>query len=186
MITTPLLPRAPRIHGCEVGLDETARRDRNWPTVVQAWLGPGMTRIREVVRPPIEAGRDGPTARPRKSLRILLVEDEPNHLKLAQQALEDGGHEVVAASDGATAYGLVTTRGFDLVILDMRMPVMDGNEFINRVRSSDGPAAVIPIIVVTGYGVRQHLDSFQRAGIEHYINKPYDCDLLLEKVRFYE
>jgi len=119
-------------------------------------------------------------------LRILVAEDDPNHSKLARQALEDDGHEIVTVADGGQALDAIRRRPFDLVVLDMRLPVVDGREFIRRVRGAGAPYAGIPIVVVTGYGLRQHLDYLHSAGVHDCLAKPYDCDHLPAVVRRYE
>ncbi|QLA16487.1 response regulator [Desulfolutivibrio sulfoxidireducens] len=119
------------------------------------------------------------------TLRILVVEDDPNHRKLARQVLEDYGHEVTDADDGVEALAFLASRDFDLVVLDMRLPGMDGREFIRHVRHSKREYADIPIIVMTGYGLGQHRDLFKRYDIRDYLDKPYDSDLLLDRVHHY-
>jgi len=118
-----------------------------------------------------------------RCLRILVVEDDPNHRKLARQVLEDSGHEVLSADDGEEALALLLVHDFDVVVLDMRMPGMDGREFIRRVRTSGREFADIPIIVMTGYGLSQHRELFQRYDIRDCLDKPYDCDHLLDRVK---
>ena len=119
-------------------------------------------------------------------LRILLAEDDVNHATLARQALEDEGHRITAVSDGLTALEAVVQETFDLVLLDMRLPELDGREFIGRVRAANAPVNRIPIVVVTGYGVRQHIDFFKDFGVRHYLAKPYDCDELALIIRSYD
>ncbi|MEF3698367.1 response regulator [Desulfolutivibrio sp.] len=121
-----------------------------------------------------------------RNLRILVVEDDPNHRKLARQVLEDSGHEVLSAADGEEALALLLIRDFDVVVLDMRMPGMDGREFIRRVRTCGREFADIPIIVMTGYGISQHRELFQRYDIRDFLDKPYDCDNLLDRVGNYQ
>jgi CheY-like chemotaxis protein len=119
-------------------------------------------------------------------LRILVVEDDPNHRKLARQVLEDCGHEVTDADDGEEALAFLASRDFDLVVLDMRLPGMDGREFIRRVRHSRREYADIPIIVMTGYGLGQHMDLFRRYDIHDYMDKPYDSDILVDRIHHYQ
>lgn len=119
-------------------------------------------------------------------LRILLAEDDSNHAALARQTLEEDGHVITVVSDGRQALDVMGREPFDLVLLDMRLPVVDGREFIGQVRGMPARYADIPIIVMTGYGVRQHLDFFQRFGVRDYLAKPYDCDELTAIVRSYD
>lgn len=119
-------------------------------------------------------------------LRILLAEDDVNHATLACQTLEDEGHRITLADNGKSALEAVVRERFDLVLLDMRLPEIDGREFIGRVRMADGSVKSIPIVVLTGYGVRQHIDFFKRHGVRHYLAKPYDCDELAAIIRAYD
>jgi len=119
-------------------------------------------------------------------LRILLAEDDVNHATLASQTLEDDGHVITAVSDGKRALEMIGRERFDLVLLDMRLPEVDGREFIGRVRGAGTAFANIPIVVITGYGLRQHLDFFIHFKINHYLSKPYDCDELASIVRSYD
>ena len=119
-------------------------------------------------------------------LHILLAEDNANHATLAVQTLEEDGHMITAVADGKKALEAVAKGQFDLVLLDMRLPEVDGREFIGRVRSIHTPLSNIPIVVLTGYGLRQHMDFFKHFGIRHYLAKPYDCDELASIVRSYD
>ena len=89
-------------------------------------------------------------------------------------------------SDGKAALDTIGRQPFDLVLLDMRLPGIDGREFIGRVREAETRYSDIPIVVVTGFGLEQHLDFFNRYRISHYLAKPYDCDELATIVRAYD
>ncbi len=118
-------------------------------------------------------------------LHILLAEDDANHATLARQALEGDGHLITIAPDGRAALAALAGQAFDLILLDMRLPDVDGREVIDRVRSGL-VRRDIPIVVLTGYGLRQHLDFFSRHGVRDYLAKPYDCDELATIVRAYD
>ena len=119
-------------------------------------------------------------------LRILLAEDDVNHASLARQTLEGDGHSITAIADGKSALETIGRQPFDLVILDMRLPGIDGREFIDRVRRAEARYADIPIVVVTGFCLKQHLDFFNRNHIRHFLAKPYDCDELATIIRTYD
>lgn len=119
-------------------------------------------------------------------MKILVAEDNLNHQKLARETLEDSGYEVVTVADGLQALDAIRKEPFDLVVLDIRMPGMDGLDFIKTVRREQGEHADVPIIVVSGYGLRQHQRDFKMAGISQVLSKPYDCDHLIEKIKRYE
>ncbi|EFL53251.1 response regulator receiver protein [Solidesulfovibrio fructosivorans JJ]] len=119
-------------------------------------------------------------------LRILLAEDDANHATLARQALEEEGHLVTTVPDGRVALDTIAKEPFDLILLDMRLPRVDGREFIGLVRADKTRLADIPIVVLTGYGLRQHMDFFKRFGVRDYLAKPYDCDELATIIRSYD
>jgi CheY-like chemotaxis protein len=81
--------------------------------------------------------------------RILVVDDEPDLRFILRRMLTRAGHEVVEAGDGAAGLASVLAAPPDLVVTDMMMPVMDGVEFIHRLRC-DPATAAIPILAVSG------------------------------------
>jgi CheY-like chemotaxis protein len=114
--------------------------------------------------------------------KILVVDDEPDERFLAGRALKKQGHEVAVATDGAAGLKAVREWSPDLVVTDIMMPVMDGGEFIRRLRS-DPATASIPILAASG--------NTEWAGdADAVLKKPYDdrqlvmiANTLLEKGR---
>ena len=104
--------------------------------------------------------------------RILVVDDEPDLRFLLRRIFERAGHEVTDAGDGAAALRAVRESAPDLVVTDMMMPVMDGPEFIRRLRSEPATAE-IPILAVSG-------DSHLAGAADAVIPKPYQWGHLLE------
>lgn len=80
--------------------------------------------------------------------RVLVVDDEPSLLFLSRLSLELAGHEVVDAADGAIALEQLARADFDLVVTDLMMPVLDGNELLRRLRE-DPRTRDLPVIVYT-------------------------------------
>ena len=112
------------------------------------------------------------------SERVLVVDDDDTIRELVQMALADEGYDVVSAPHGAAALDLVGQIDPDVILLDMRMPVMDGWEFARQYRERPGPHA--PIIVVTAA-----VDAADRAaqiGADGYLPKPFELDDLLDLV----
>jgi CheY-like chemotaxis protein len=110
--------------------------------------------------------------------RILVVEDDDGIRNLVDLVLSSAGYEVLTAADGAAALQVIGTVHPDLVLLDMRMPVMDGWELARRYRAMPGPHA--PIVVVTAAR-----DAAQRAAeidANGYLGKPFDMAELLAMV----
>ena len=110
--------------------------------------------------------------------RILVVEDDENIRELVDVILSGAGYEVVTAPDGAAALQVVGSTRPDLVLLDMRMPIMDVWEFARQYRERPEPHA--PIVVLTAAR-----DAAQRAAEIHangYLGKPFDMASLLSLV----
>jgi CheY-like chemotaxis protein len=104
--------------------------------------------------------------------KILVVDDEPAQRLLLRRIFEQAGHEVSDAGDGAAALRAVAESRPDLVVTDMMMPVMDGPEFIRRLRSEPATAA-IPIIAASG-------DPHVAGGADAVLPKPYLWHQLVE------
>jgi two-component system, OmpR family, response regulator MtrA len=110
--------------------------------------------------------------------RVLVVDDDAAIRQVIVFALSDEGFEVDQAKDGLTALEAIDRRHPDLILLDMRMPGMDGWEFVKRYRERPHPQA--PIIVLTAaQDAAQRGADVNAAG---YVSKPFDLDTLLEKV----
>jgi DNA-binding response OmpR family regulator len=109
---------------------------------------------------------------------ILVIDDDPNIRQVIGFALRDEGHQVGEAPDGNAALALIEAQHPDLILLDMKMPIMDGWEFVRRYRERHGHRA--PILVVTAA-----TDAARRAAevaAEDYLPKPFDLDALVERV----
>jgi two-component system, chemotaxis family, chemotaxis protein CheY len=110
--------------------------------------------------------------------RILVVDDDPDIREVVSLTLEDEGYEVQSAGNGAIAMEHLQTWRPDVILLDMRMPVMDGWEFATRYRQTPGPHA--PIVVITA----AH-DAAERAAqisADGAVAKPFNVDDLLKEV----
>jgi PAS domain S-box-containing protein len=108
------------------------------------------------------------------SLSVLLVEDEAVSAFAVRRLLEKAGHSVHVAGDGRQALEILRERGFDLVLMDIQMPVMDGVEATRRIRTDAGLKSVsgIPIIAMTAYAMSGDREKFLAAGMNGYVAKP--------------
>ncbi len=109
-----------------------------------------------------------------RSLTILMAEDEAVSLMAASRMLEKAGHKVVPAHDGQEALKLLAEQEFDLVLMDVQMPVLDGVEATRRIRQGQaGPdKASVPVIAVTAYAMPGDREKFLAAGIDDCVTKP--------------
>lgn len=114
-----------------------------------------------------------------KTSRILIVDDEPFNLDLLEQELEPLGHETINAADGKEALRKVSYGFPGIIVTDVKMPRMDGLEFMKRAREIDSD---LPVILVTAHGDISMAVRAMRAGAYDFIEKPYDAERLREMV----
>jgi DNA-binding NtrC family response regulator len=107
--------------------------------------------------------------------RVLAIDDDGQTLEILQRALSDQGYVVVAADSGESGLALYAEKRFDLVLLDIRMPEMDGFEVLSRIREHDAEATVI---IMTGYGSIDSVVRAMKGGATDYLSKPLDLDHL--------
>ena len=112
-----------------------------------------------------------------KGAKILLVEDNEINQEVAQGLLAEGGLQVFVAGDGQQAIDMIYQQQWDLVLMDMYMPVMDGIAATRAIRSLEGFEA-LPIIALTANARQSDLDSCLQAGMNDYVLKPIDPDAL--------
>ncbi|MEZ5845312.1 MAG: response regulator [Geminicoccaceae bacterium] len=116
----------------------------------------------------------------RKPLRILVADDNPVNCKLATIMLQRSGHTVELAANGEEAVRKVTAERFDLVLMDIQMPVMNGLDATRRIRElEDASRASVPIIAITANAMRGDDAPCYEAGMNGYITKPIDRASLL-------
>jgi signal transduction histidine kinase/ligand-binding sensor domain-containing protein/CheY-like chemotaxis protein len=128
-------------------------------------------------------GTAGKPAEPRPSLRILLAEDNPVNQRLAMRLLEKRGHRVAVAGSGREALDWVERERFDLILMDVQMPDMDGLEATAIIRERESATgAYTPIVALTAHTMKGDRDRCLHAGMDNYINKPIDAVKFLEVV----
>lgn len=119
---------------------------------------------------------------PRKQ-RILLVEDNPVNQLLAVRLLERLGHIVTKAEDGQIALERLQNGSFDLILMDVQMPVMDGIEATRQIRAQETQTGNhIPIIAVTAHAVIGDREACLKAGMDAYLTKPFSEDQIMNTI----
>lgn len=112
----------------------------------------------------------------RLDARVLLVDDNPANRELGATVLDLLGCEVTLAEDGAEALDLITKSGFDVVLMDVHMPRMNGLDATRAIRALAGPAAQTPIIAMTADVLPEQVDRCRAAGMVDHIGKPIRLD----------
>jgi CheY-like chemotaxis protein len=117
------------------------------------------------------------------ALHILLAEDNTVNQKVAVRVLERRGHSVTLANNGAEAVTLWARETFDLILMDIQMPGMDGYEATTAIREVERTTgAHIPIVAMTAHAMTGDRDRCLAAGMDDYISKPIHMEELLQKV----
>jgi len=117
-----------------------------------------------------------------RSLRILVADDHPVNRMIVEAYLTLAGHEVTLADDGAQAVQAVRDESFDLVLMDIHMPIMDGLTATRLIRALPHPLCDIPIVALTANAMAGDRDHYLAEGMNGYVAKPVDRKLLLEAV----
>lgn len=137
-------------------------------------LGGGAPELAE------EAPRRRVSDRPSgRRLRVLVVDDVAVNQKLAASIVELSGHEPVVAGGGREAIQALRTMPFDLVLMDVEMPEMDGLAATRAIRQMPGAAGRIPIIAMTAHPEDQFVDRCLEAGMNRFLAKPVDAAMLI-------
>jgi two-component system sensor histidine kinase/response regulator len=119
----------------------------------------------------------------RAPLRILLTEDNAVNQRLATRLLEKQGHSVIVVDDGAMALKACKESTFDLILMDVQMPVMDGIEATAAIREAEqGSGHHVPIIAMTAHAMTGDRKRFLDAGMNGYVSKPIHVRELLEAI----
>jgi two-component system CheB/CheR fusion protein len=143
----------------------------------------GTTVVAAHVEPTITSSYwDGPP------LRILLVDDDQVNIKFGGSLLKRVGHSVTTAEDGKKCLAALEKGVFDIVLMDVQMPVMNGEEALHEIRTKEqGTTDHLSVIALTAHSMRGDKDRLQEAGFDGYVSKPlYIKDLMEEMKRVWE
>jgi len=119
-----------------------------------------------------------------EGLRVLLAEDHPTNRRVVELILDTVGVDLTSVADGAQAVSAFNSQTFDLILMDMQMPVMDGLSAIRVIRRAEAErqAARTPIYVLTANAMKEHVSASLEAGADGHLAKPITPDRLLEVV----
>lgn len=152
---------------------------------VSSEVGAGSVFAFTVRLPPAEPVEGGPIVlpvRPGRRGHILLVDDSGVNRELAEAVLTDAGHVVRTVNHGDAAVEAVGTGRFDLVLMDIQMPGMDGMTATRAIRTLGSPAAAVPVLAMTANVLPEQVEAYRAAGMDGHVGKPFDRDELLSIV----
>ncbi|WP_028981590.1 response regulator transcription factor [Sporocytophaga myxococcoides] len=112
-------------------------------------------------------------------MKILIIEDEVNVASFIMRGFQEEGHSASIAMDGATGLQMMTDHAFDLVILDLMLPGINGMEVCRRIREDNTD---VPIIMLTALGTTENVVSGLNAGADDYMIKPFKFSELLARI----
>jgi CheY-like chemotaxis protein len=118
---------------------------------------------------------------PLEPLHVLLVDDHEDSCELLTVVLEQQGHRVMTAHDGERAIELLREQPFDVAVIDIGLPVMDGYEVARQARTL-GDGKVPHLIALTGYSARDDIEATKKAGFDRHLVKPVNVDVFAAAV----
>lgn len=119
-----------------------------------------------------------------ESKKVLVAEDSSVIINLTKNVLLFENFHITAVKNGQQVLDKLEKEDFDLILMDINMPVMDGISCTKAIRQlPDAKKSEIPIIAITGNYKNFTLDDFKKAGLDDYVQKPLDYDLLLATVK---
>ena len=118
------------------------------------------------------------------SLSILVVDDDELNRRLMRVLLTHEGHRVEVASNGLEACDAVKTKKFDIVFMDLQMPVMDGIEASRQIRSGEKEGIHTFIVALTADYLPEEGHKLFEAGIDNYISKPFEVEHIKRLLRY--
>ena len=120
---------------------------------------------------------------PEQRLRVLVADDNPTNQKLAAAYLSRRGHEVAIATNGQEAVERALTGVYDVIVMDVQMPVMDGLAATRAIREAESrTGSHIRVVALTANAIQESVNECLSAGMDDYLSKPFKAEELLQKV----
>ena len=159
----------------ELGVDLMVEKPLK-PRSLQLMLQSVLRQSESDWRSPLRAADAGET------LSVLVVDDTPAIQKVLSAMLKRRGHQTETAKDGKEALDQVQEGVYDVVLMDIQMPRMDGVKATRAIRQLDPPASRVPIVAMTAHSMRGDRERCLDAGMDAYLSKPIDADVLMRTV----
>lgn len=118
-----------------------------------------------------------------KDIKVLMAEDNEINQELARFIFQDLGWDLDIAENGLVALGMLKQNSYDIVLMDIQMPEMDGYQATLKIRTEfDAPISDIPIMAITAHALKSEVQKCLDAGMDGYISKPFQVDELVRKI----
>ena len=177
----------------DLGFDAALPKPLRPGALIQCVRGLFAAPAAEIADPPKSAERaetlaqpEAPTAAPaRAGPRILMAEDNHVNQKIVVSLLKRYGFSVDVVANGLEAIEALQSRPYDIVLMDIQMPEMDGLTAIREIRRLGGELASIPVVAVTAHALQGSREKAIQAGMNDYLTKPIDQEQLLDKIAFW-
>jgi two-component system, cell cycle response regulator DivK len=116
--------------------------------------------------------------------KVLIAEDSSVIQNLTRKILQIQNYDIFSAKNGTQVLEMLAKEDYDIILMDINMPQMDGIECAKRIRALDNKKkSQIPIVAITGNAINYSLEDFRSVGIDDYLQKPLNFDLLVETVK---
>src|SRR6202035_127589 len=119
---------------------------------------------------------------PVRPLRVLVAEDNKINQQLAKMLLQNAGHEVDIVENGEAAVDAVCNGDYDIVLMDVQMPLLDGVQATKRIRALPPPKNAVTIVALTAHAMAGAREEYLAAGMDDYLSKPLDPVALFAKL----
>jgi CheY-like chemotaxis protein/HPt (histidine-containing phosphotransfer) domain-containing protein len=165
--------------GGTIAVESTKGKGTTFTFSVRVEPGDAAKVLTSALEVPGQAGKQQLAGR---RLRILLAEDNPTSRFIIERMLGQWGHDVTSVSDGRQAVTHTLAEKFDVILMDMQMPIMDGDEAARLIRASGSVFAETPIIALTADGIVEHHQNYINAGCNSVVTKPVSWNVLAKAI----
>ncbi len=159
-----------KLHGGEMAFEsETGKGSSFWFTFTASNHKKGKTDV-------LDISKNGHAKIPNRSLHILYVEDKMINQKVVSLLIESIGHKVKVANNGKQALDMFTPNLFDLILMDIQMPVMDGITATQKLKELYPPEELPPIVGLSANAFEGDREKYLQTGLDEYLTKPFDSE----------
>ncbi|MBL4653970.1 MAG: response regulator [Flavobacteriales bacterium] len=119
-----------------------------------------------------------------KGLTVLLAEDNPINQMVTTDLVENAGARIIVANNGKEAIDILNHEAFDIILMDMQMPIMDGYSAMEHIRNNtDSDKQNIPILALTAHAAKGEVEKCKKSGADDYLSKPFKPQVLFLKMK---